>query len=163
TFFVQQVMHYSPVKAGLAFVPVAFIIGIVSQIVAQLLPKVGPKVLIATGSILMTLSLLWLSTVNADAGYLDKIFPGMLVLAVGCGAARQRGGSRGRPGAGSLVRHGLPGSDDLRCRRRRRGPRGHQRQEDRPAVAAGSHDGQRPGVASTSRAKGPPSTVDGGP
>src|SRR6266516_3084520 len=76
TFFVQQVMHYSPVKAGLAFVPVAFIIGIVSQIVAQLLPKVGPKVLIATGSILMTLSLLWLSTVNADAGYLDKIFPG---------------------------------------------------------------------------------------
>jgi EmrB/QacA subfamily drug resistance transporter len=85
TFFVQQVMHYSPVKAGLAFVPVAFIIGIVSQIVAQLLPKVGPKVLIATGSILMTLSLLWLSTVNADSGYLDKIFPGMLALAVGMG------------------------------------------------------------------------------
>jgi EmrB/QacA subfamily drug resistance transporter len=85
TFFVQQVMRYSPVKAGLAFVPVAIIIGIVSQIVAQLLPRVGPKVLIAAGSILMTASLLWLSTVNADSGYLDKIFPGMLVLAVGMG------------------------------------------------------------------------------
>jgi hypothetical protein len=33
----------------------------------------------------MTLSLLWLSTVNADSGYLDKIFPGMLALAVGMG------------------------------------------------------------------------------
>jgi EmrB/QacA subfamily drug resistance transporter len=85
TFFVQQVMHYSALKAGLAFLPVAFIIGIVSQIVAQLLPKVGPKILIVIGTSLMTLALLWLTTVNADSTYLNKIFPGMLILAVGMG------------------------------------------------------------------------------
>jgi EmrB/QacA subfamily drug resistance transporter len=85
TFFVQQVMHYSALQAGLAFLPVAFIIGIVSQVVAQLLPKVGPKVLIVIGTCLMTLALLWLTTVNADSTYLNKIFPGMLILAVGMG------------------------------------------------------------------------------
>jgi EmrB/QacA subfamily drug resistance transporter len=85
TFFVQQVMHFSALKAGLAFVPVAFVIGIVSQIVAQLLPKIGPKVLITTGTVLLTGALLWLSTVTADSTYWGKIFPGEMVLAVGMG------------------------------------------------------------------------------
>ncbi len=85
TFFVQQVMHFSALKTGLAFVPVAFVIGIVSQIVAQLLPKVGPKALITTGSVLLTGALLWLSTVTADSTYWGKIFPGMMVLAIGMG------------------------------------------------------------------------------
>ncbi len=85
TFFVQQVMHFSALKTGLAFLPVAFVIGIVSQIVAQLLPKIGPKALITTGSVLLTGALLWLSTVTADSTYWGKIFPGMMVLAIGMG------------------------------------------------------------------------------
>ena len=85
TFFVQQVMHFSALKTGLAFLPVAFVIGIVSQIVAQLLPKIGPKALITTGSVLLTGALLWLSTVTADSTYWGKIFPGEMVLAIGMG------------------------------------------------------------------------------
>jgi hypothetical protein len=57
----------------------------VSQIVAQLLPKIGPKVLITTGTVLLTGALLWLSTVTADSTYWGKIFPGEMVLAVGMG------------------------------------------------------------------------------
>jgi EmrB/QacA subfamily drug resistance transporter len=85
TFFVQGVRDYSALKAGFAFLPVAFVIGIVSQIVAKLLPKLGPKPLLITGTALLTLSLLWLSTVNADSGYLDKLLPGMIVLAIAMG------------------------------------------------------------------------------
>jgi MFS family permease len=85
TFFVQGVKDYGPLKTGVAFLPVALTIGVVSQIVARLLPKVGPKPLMITGTTLMTVSLLWLSTVNTHASYPGKILPGMIILAVAMG------------------------------------------------------------------------------
>lgn len=85
TFFAQGVLGYSALKTGFAFLPVAITIGISSQIVAKLLPRVGPKPLLVVGSGLLTLSLLWLSTVTAESGYLDKLLPGMLVLGVAMG------------------------------------------------------------------------------
>jgi len=85
TFFVQGVKDYGPLKTGVAFLPVAFTIGIVSQVVARQLPKLGPKPLMITGTTLLTGSLLWLSTVGPHASYFGKIFPGMIVLAVAMG------------------------------------------------------------------------------
>jgi EmrB/QacA subfamily drug resistance transporter len=85
TFFVQLVREYGPLKTGVSFLPVAFTIGITSQIVAKTLPKVGPKVHVLIGTGLLTASLFWLSSVNPDSGYLDKLLPGMLMLAIGMG------------------------------------------------------------------------------
>jgi hypothetical protein len=85
TFFVQGVRDYSALKSGFAFLPVAFTIGIVSQVVAKILGRLGPKPLLIAGTALLTLSLLWLSTVKADSGYAAKLLPGMLVLAVAMG------------------------------------------------------------------------------
>jgi EmrB/QacA subfamily drug resistance transporter len=83
TFFVQGVMGFSALKAGVAFLPVSLVIIVGSGVVAQILPRVGPKILIAIGTILMTIALFFYSTVNADSTYLGKILPGMLILAVG--------------------------------------------------------------------------------
>jgi EmrB/QacA subfamily drug resistance transporter len=85
TFFVQGVREYGPLKTGVAFLPVAFVIGIVSQIVAKLLPRLGAKPLLITGTGLITLSLLWFSTVNKDSSYAGKLLPGMFLLAVAMG------------------------------------------------------------------------------
>jgi EmrB/QacA subfamily drug resistance transporter len=85
TFFVQGVLGYSALKAGFAFLPVAVLIGISSQINSVLLPRVGPKPLIAIGTVLTTVALLWLSTVGPNSGYLDKLLPGMVVMAIGLG------------------------------------------------------------------------------
>jgi EmrB/QacA subfamily drug resistance transporter len=85
TFFVQQVMHFSALRAGFAFLPVAFVIGITSQLMTKLMPRFGPKALIAVGAMFMTLAMFWYSTVNADSGYWGKFFPGMIVLAIGMG------------------------------------------------------------------------------
>jgi EmrB/QacA subfamily drug resistance transporter len=85
TFFVQGVREYGPLKTGVSFLPVAFVIGIVSQINAKLLPRFGPKPLMITGTTLLTLSLLWFSTVNKDSSYAGKLLPGMIVLAVAMG------------------------------------------------------------------------------
>jgi EmrB/QacA subfamily drug resistance transporter len=85
TFFVQGVRDYGPLKTGVAFLPIAFVIGITSQIVAKLLPRLGPRPLIITGTGLLTVSLLWLSTVSANSSYAGKLLPGMLALAVAMG------------------------------------------------------------------------------
>ena len=85
TFFVQGVRDYGPLKTGVAFLPVAFTIGVVSQVVARILPKTGPKPLMITGTSLLTLALLWLSTVGPHTGYPSKLLPGMLALAVAMG------------------------------------------------------------------------------
>lgn len=85
TFFVQGVRDYGPLKTGVAFLPVAGTIGVSSQIVARVLPKIGPKPLMITGTSLLTVALLWLSTAGAHAGYAGKLLPGMLVLAVAMG------------------------------------------------------------------------------
>ena len=85
TFFVQGVREYGPLKTGVSFLPVAFVIGVVSQINAKLLPRFGPKPLMITGTTLLTLALLWFSTVNKDSSYAGKLLPGMIVLAVAMG------------------------------------------------------------------------------
>jgi EmrB/QacA subfamily drug resistance transporter len=85
TFFIQGVRDYSALKTGFAFLPVAFVIGITSQIVSKLLPRFGAKPLIVIGTVILTFSLLWLSTVTADTTYPSTILPGILVLAVAMG------------------------------------------------------------------------------
>ena len=52
TFFVQQVMRFSALRAGFAFLPVAFVIVITSQAMTKFMPRVGPKPMILTGTIL---------------------------------------------------------------------------------------------------------------
>jgi EmrB/QacA subfamily drug resistance transporter len=83
TFFVQQVMGYSALKAGVAFLVVPFVIAIGSGVVAQLLTRVGPKVLISLGSVLLTLALLWFARVDPATTYAGELLPGMIVLATG--------------------------------------------------------------------------------
>ena len=85
TFFIQGVRDYSPLKTGFAFLPIALVIGVTSQFVARLLPKVGPKILIVIGTSVLTVALLWLSTVGVGSSYLGTLLPGMLVLAFAMG------------------------------------------------------------------------------
>ena len=85
TYFVQLVLGYSALRTGLAFLPVAFMIGIAAQISAALLPRVGPRVLIGFGSVVMTGGMFWLSTISADSGYFSHLLPSLLVLAFGIG------------------------------------------------------------------------------
>lgn len=85
TFFIQGVREYSALKTGFAFLPLAVVIGITSQVVARLLPKLGPKPLIVTGTAVMTVALLWLSTVNADSSYAGRVLPGLLAMGLALG------------------------------------------------------------------------------
>ncbi len=83
TFYVQNVMGFSALKTGVAFLPFCFVIIVGSGIVSQVLPRIGPKPLITLGSALMTVGLFWFSAVKADSGYWSLLFPAMIVMATG--------------------------------------------------------------------------------
>jgi EmrB/QacA subfamily drug resistance transporter len=83
TFFIQGVMGFSSLKSGLAYLPFSLIIIIGSGIVSQVLPKVGPKVLITLGAAFMTGGMFWYAQVDADTSYGSGILPAMIVTATG--------------------------------------------------------------------------------
>ena len=85
TLFVQEVLGYSPIKAGLAFLPVSGVIIVASQVVARLLPRVGPKRFMVAGSLLATVGLAWLSRISVSSGYLDGLLGPLLVFGLGLG------------------------------------------------------------------------------
>jgi EmrB/QacA subfamily drug resistance transporter len=83
TFFVQGVMGFSPLKTGVAFLPFCVVIVIGSGIAAQILPRVGPKILITIGSVLATVALFFFATVNANTSYWSQLLPMILLMATG--------------------------------------------------------------------------------
>ncbi len=113
TYFVQLVLGYSSLKAGLAFLPVAFTIGIAAQLSARLMPRIGPRNLILFGSVVMAGGLFWLSTISADSSYAGHLLPSLLVMSFGIGCifvplttvvGRRRRAARGRAGLGTAQR-----------------------------------------------------------
>jgi EmrB/QacA subfamily drug resistance transporter len=81
--YFQVILHYSPVKAGFAFLP--FSVGIIlgAGAAARLLPRVGPKPLILPGLIAGSVGLLLLTRLTPDSEYLTHVLVPMLILSVG--------------------------------------------------------------------------------
>ena len=85
TLYVQNILGYSPVKAGLSFLPITFIIGIVSTLVSRQIGKIGFKIPLIIGPGLMAIGLWMLGGVSVGGTYWGDVFPGLAVLSVGMG------------------------------------------------------------------------------
>jgi MFS family permease len=83
----QQVLGYSPIKAGLSYLPLAVSIILSAGIASQLVTKVGFKPILATGMGLITLGLLWFTQISADGTYLADILGPSLLAGIGLGFA----------------------------------------------------------------------------
>lgn len=85
TLFVQNVLAFSPLRAGLAFLPVSVIIAIAAGFTSQLLPKWGPKPFMVVGALLAAVGLGWLTMTDVDSSYLGSILGPLLVFGSGMG------------------------------------------------------------------------------
>lgn len=86
TLYVQDILNYSPVKTGLSFLPITFIIGIMSAVVAKLVGRIGYKPPMVVGPIILAAGLYLLShSLKVDGNYWDNVFPGLATCAVGMG------------------------------------------------------------------------------
>jgi MFS family permease len=85
TLYMQNVLHYSAIEAGAAYVPLAFTIGISAGISSQLLSRVGTRPVIVAGAVIASAGMYWLSRIPVHGSYLGNLLPAMLVLSVGFG------------------------------------------------------------------------------
>ncbi len=83
TQFVQDILGYSPLKAGFAFLPVSIVIVIVAQIVSRVISKVGPRWLIVGGMALSSVGLGWFATLTPTSTYMGTLLPAMTIMAAG--------------------------------------------------------------------------------
>ena len=83
TFYFQITLGYSPLRAGFAFLP--FSIGIIGTagVVANILPKIGPKPIMVTGLMLATIGMLMLTQIDTGTSYWAWVLPSELFMSIG--------------------------------------------------------------------------------
>ena len=86
TLYVQTIWGYSPIKAGLAWLPFPIVIIIVSTLVARVLVvRVGVRPLVLAGPLLASVGFLYLSRLDPHGSYLVNLLPGQLLVSLGMG------------------------------------------------------------------------------
>jgi EmrB/QacA subfamily drug resistance transporter len=86
TLYVQDILGYSPVKTGLCFLPITFIIGIMSAIVSNIVGKIGYKPPMLLGPLVLSAGMYILAhSLRVGGTYWTAVFPGLATCAVGMG------------------------------------------------------------------------------
>lgn len=85
SLYVQNILHYSPVVSGVAFLPIPIIIGILSYRAPHLLGRFGFKPLMVGGIIFTTVGTFLLSFLTEHSSYWGHLLPAFLILALGFG------------------------------------------------------------------------------
>jgi EmrB/QacA subfamily drug resistance transporter len=85
TLFVQQVWGYSPLKSGIAYLPMVATIMLATGVASQLVQRIGARPLMLTGSLIATGGMFWLSRINEHSTYASGLLGPMIVTAFGMG------------------------------------------------------------------------------
>jgi EmrB/QacA subfamily drug resistance transporter len=85
TLYMQQVLGYSPMKTGVAYLAVAGTAIVWSAVAGQLVTRVGVKPVLVVGMAVLTAGLLFFTQVSVDGTYVRDLLPGFLLIGVGIG------------------------------------------------------------------------------
>jgi EmrB/QacA subfamily drug resistance transporter len=85
TLFVQNVLDFSPLQAGLGFLPVSAVIALGAGLASRFLPTFGPKPFMVVGAILAAAGLSWLTLTDVHSTYAGSVLGPMLVFSLGMG------------------------------------------------------------------------------
>jgi EmrB/QacA subfamily drug resistance transporter len=85
TLYMQNVLGYSPMRTGVAYLAVAGTAIFTSAIAAQLVTRIGVKPALLIGMTSLTAGLLYFTQVSVGGSYLGDLLPGFLLIAVGLG------------------------------------------------------------------------------
>ncbi|GDY28839.1 MFS transporter [Gandjariella thermophila] len=85
TYYLQVVLGYSALRAGLAFLPLSAAVLASSQAVSRALPRVPPRALIVPGLLVAAAAMVMVSRLTMASGYLTGVLPAEIVLGLGIG------------------------------------------------------------------------------
>jgi EmrB/QacA subfamily drug resistance transporter len=82
--YMQNLLGYSPLQAGLRFLPMTIVLIVMGPIAGRLTDRVGSRPLLTTGLLLVGGALMWESTITVHTGY-GTLLPSFVVMGVGIG------------------------------------------------------------------------------
>ena len=82
--YLQNVRGYSPLQAGVRFLPSTVMIMFIAPMAGRLADRVGPRVLITFGLLAVSGALFWQSFLKVDSGY-GFLLPGFVLMGIGMG------------------------------------------------------------------------------
>jgi EmrB/QacA subfamily drug resistance transporter len=85
TLYMQKVLDYSAISAGFAFLPLAAIILLISNIVPRFVTRIGVKPFLVGGLAILVVGVLLLTQISAHGNYLSALLPGLIVVSLGMG------------------------------------------------------------------------------
>jgi EmrB/QacA subfamily drug resistance transporter len=85
TLYVQQLRGYSPIKAGLAFLPFTFGIIIGATLAQQFIKRIGVRAVTLTGLLIATGGMLLYTQLSLSGGYWGELFPAVMITSTGMG------------------------------------------------------------------------------
>ena len=87
TLYMQNVLGYSPIQAGAAYLPLTLGVIVSAGAGSQLVPRFGTRPVIAVGALLSSAGVYWLSRIPVDGSYVADLLPGLMIASLGLGAA----------------------------------------------------------------------------
>lgn len=85
SLFLQQVLDYSPLRTGLAYVPLALVVAVGAGVASNAVAKAPAKIVLTVGLVLVTSGLVLMSRVPSDATYLTHVLPVFVMIGLGMG------------------------------------------------------------------------------
>jgi EmrB/QacA subfamily drug resistance transporter len=85
TLYMQNVLGFSPLQTGSAYLPLALCVGVSAGISTGLIGRIGTRPVIVAGAVVTSAGLYLLSRIPVDGSYLGDLLPGLLVVAFGIG------------------------------------------------------------------------------
>lgn len=85
TLYMQNVLGYSALQTGLAYLPLCGAGAVSAGVSSQLLSRVGTRPVIVAGALISAGGLFWLSRIPTDGSYVADLLPGLVLIALGIG------------------------------------------------------------------------------
>ena len=86
TYYLQQTLAYSPVVTGFAFLPIVGGIAVAANLsTIVLMPRIGPKPLVATGMLVAAGAMAWFAHLGVHTAYVDGVLGPLILTGIGLG------------------------------------------------------------------------------
>ena len=86
TLYMQEILHYSPLKAGAAYLPITAGFAVAGGLASQLVTRVGTRPVVVAGCLIAGAGIVWVSRVPLHGSYVSDLLPGFLVMSLGAGS-----------------------------------------------------------------------------
>jgi EmrB/QacA subfamily drug resistance transporter len=86
TLYMQEVLGYSPLRAGVAYLPITAGFALAGGLASQLITRIGTRPVVVAGCLVAAAGIYWVSRVPLHGSYVTDLLPGFVVMSLGAGS-----------------------------------------------------------------------------